>query len=303
MKEVLKELERKVTETSAALHHTSTTAPPVKGKDTEDEDAADKDADTDDKIDEVEEKEETAAVKGGNEKVDKELDQVEDANKAAQAQVDGLVKTITTVQEKSEASEKELIQEITDSTKEEQEASELAESKERLERRRERQRCARLFPDVFGSFKIKKELAQENMCPCPASGKGLTILYLENLRDAGEFDKYVLGLFENNLLVDAAVEATIQVHKKDAEASTDEAKRLKLVVHDDKLEQVEQALDALSLSMKSTDFKISPLLQGKTEYMKWQQTSQIRPEKKHVVGGLSEVEEDLEEESLDEIPL
>lgn len=131
----------------------------------------------------------------------------------------------------------------------------------------------------------------------------MTILYLENLRDAGEFDKYVLGLFENNLLVDAAVEATLRVAKKDAEASTDEAKRLKLVVHDDKLEQVEQALDALSLSMKSTDFKISPLLQGKTEYMKWQQTSQIRPEKKHVVGGLSEVEEDLEEESLDEIPL
>jgi len=33
------------------------------------------------------------------------------------------------------------------------------------------------------------------------------------------------------------------------------------------------ALDAQALSMKSTDFKISPLLKGKIEYQKWQQTN------------------------------
>jgi peptidoglycan hydrolase CwlO-like protein len=73
-------------------------APPVKGKDTEDAEAAEKDEDGDDKIDDVDEKEEEAsAIKGGNEKVDKELDQVEEENKSTTTQIDSLTKTITTV--------------------------------------------------------------------------------------------------------------------------------------------------------------------------------------------------------------
>lgn len=77
VKEVVKTLEKKVQETKKALKapKKGEEAPPVKGKDTEDADAEEKDEDGDDKIDEVDEKEEEASgVKGGNEKVDKELD-------------------------------------------------------------------------------------------------------------------------------------------------------------------------------------------------------------------------------------
>jgi hypothetical protein len=73
-----------------------------------------------------------------------------------------LTKTITTVEEKSEISNKEIIQETTDTTQEEAAIAEVKHEKVRLERVRERQRCGRLFPQVFSEFKIKKELTQES---------------------------------------------------------------------------------------------------------------------------------------------
>ena len=76
--------------------------------------------------------------------------------------------------------------------------TEVKTAKVKLVRRRERQRCTRLFPAVFSSFKIKKELTAENMCPCPGVGKGLTQLILDGIDDPSDFDKFVLGLFEKN---------------------------------------------------------------------------------------------------------
>jgi len=188
-----------------------------------------------------------------------------------------LTKTITTVEEKSEISNKEIIQETTDTTKEEAAIAEVKATKKRLERVRERQRCARLFPAVFSSFKIKQELTQENMCPCPNSGKGLTVLYLENIKDSAEFDKFVLFLFEKNMAVEGSFESQLQRYSLGADekmvANEEEATRLKLIVSDDKIDEVMQALDAQNLSRTSTDFKISPLLKGKNEYLKWQQSS------------------------------
>jgi len=52
-------------------------------------------------------------------------------------------------------------------------------------------------------------------------------------------------------------------------SSDEEAITLKLVVSDDKIDSVMEALDAQNLSKKSTDMKISPLLKGKAEYQKW----------------------------------
>jgi chromosome segregation ATPase len=123
IKTVVKDLEKKVTETKNALKapkKKDDSAPPVKGKDTEEKDAEEKDEDGDDKIDDVDEEvDEKESVKGGNEKVDKELDQVEEENKSTTTQIDSLTKTITTVEEKSEIADKEVIQEIADTTKEE----------------------------------------------------------------------------------------------------------------------------------------------------------------------------------------
>jgi len=280
-KEIIKQLETKVKETKEALKapkKKDDEAPPVKGKDTEDKDAEEKDEkdeEGDDKVDEVDEatSEETDAVKGGNEKVDDEIDQAEEENKSTTTQIDSLTKTITTVEEKSEIADKEVIQEITDTTKEEAELAEVKASKERLEKVRERKRCARLFPSVFSSFEIKQELKQENMCPCPNSGKGLTILLLENIKDSGEYDKFVLSLFEKNMVVEGSFQAQVQRYFYGADDKVvnqeEENVTLRLVCTDDKIDEVMQLIDAQNLSMKSTDFKISPLLKGKAEYQKW----------------------------------
>jgi len=262
---------------------TDDAAPPVKGKDSEDKDAEEKDEEGDDKIDEIDEatSEEPEAVKGGNEKVDSELDQAEEENKSTTTQIDSLTKTITTVEEKSEIADKEVIQETTDTTKEEAELAEVKEQKARLEKVRERKRCARLFPSVFSSFEIKQELKQENMCPCPNSGKGLTVLLLENIKDSGEYDKFVLSLFEKNMVVEGSFQAQVQRYFFGADDKVinqeEENITMRLVVTDDKIDEVMQMLDAQNLTMKSTDFKISPLLKGKAEYQKWQQTSLAAP--------------------------
>lgn len=304
-KEIIKTLEKKVAETKQALKAPTKgdEAPPVKGKDSEDKDAEEKDEEGDDKIDEIDEatSEETEAVKGGNEKVDSELDQAEEENKSTTTQIDSLTKTITTVEEKSEIADKEVIQETTDTTKQEAEIAEVKHQKERLEKVRERKRCARLFPSVFSSFEIKQELKQENMCPCPNSGKGLTILLLENIKDSGEYDKFVLSLFEKNMVVEGSFQAQVQRYFFGADDKVinqeEENVTMRLVVTDDKIDEVMQLLDAQNLTMKSTDFKISPLLKGKAEYQKWQQTSLAAPKaSNHVHLDRTQDEDDIEEE-------
>jgi hypothetical protein len=304
-KEIIKTLEVKVKETKEALKapkkKDEEEAAPVKGKDTEDEKAEEKDEEGDDKIDEVDEagSGETEAVKGGNEKVDSELDQKEEENKSTTTQIDSLTKTITTVEEKSEIADKEVIQETTDTTKQEAELAEVKHQTARLEKVRERKRCARLFPSVFSSFEIKQELKQENMCPCPNSGKGLTVLMLENLKDSGEYDKFVLSLFEKNMVVEGSFQAQVQRYFFGADDKVvnqeEENVTMRLVCTDDKIDEVMQLLDAQNLSSKSTDFKISPLLKGKTEYQKWQQTSLAAPKaSNHVHLDRSSDEEDME---------
>ena len=195
--------------------------------------------------------------------------------------LNSLTKTITTVEEKSEVADKEAIQETTDTTKEEAELAEVKATKHRLEKVRERKRCARLFPSVFSSFEIKQELKQENMCPCPNSGKGLTVLLLENIKDSGEYDKFVLSLFEKNMVVEGSFQSEVNRYFFGADDKVvnqeQENVQMRLVLSDDKIDEVMQLLDAQNLSMKSTDFKISPLLKGKTEYQKWQQTSLAAP--------------------------
>jgi hypothetical protein len=74
---------------------------------------------------------------------------------------------------------------------------------------------------------------------------------------------------------------------------------MRLVCSDDKIDEVMQLLDAQNLSMKSTDFKISPLLKGKIEYQKWQQTSLAAPKASNHVH-LDRTDDDVEEEEVTE---
>merc|ERR1712226_381730 len=71
---------------------------------------------------------------------------------------------------------------------------------------------------------------------------------------------------------------------------------MSLVCSDDKIDEDMQLLDAQNLSMKSTDFKISPLLKGKAEYQKWQQTSLAAPKASNHVHFDRSAEDDAEEE-------
>jgi len=214
-----------------------------------------------------------------------------------------LTKTITTVEEKSEIADKEVIQETTDTTVEEAKIAEVKETKARLEKVRERKRCARLFPSVFSSFEIKQELKQENMCPCPNSGKGMTVLILENIKDSGEYDKFVLALFEKNMVSEGAFYAQVQRYFFGADDKVvnqeEENVVMRLVLSDDKIDEVMQLLDAQNLSMKSTDFKISPLLKGKAEYQKWQQTSLASPKSSSHVHLDKMGDEDLDDEEME----
>jgi hypothetical protein len=214
-----------------------------------------------------------------------------------------LTKTITTVEEKSEIADKEVIQETTDTTVEEAKIAEVKDTKARLEKVRERKRCARLFPSVFSSFEIKQELKQENMCPCPNSGKGMTVLLLENIKDSGEYDKFVLALFEKNMVSEGAFFAQVQRYFFGADDKVinqeEENVVMRLVLSDDKIDEVMQLLDAQNLSMKSTDFKISPLLKGKAEYQKWQQTSLASPKSNNHIHLDKMGDDDLEEEEME----
>lgn len=124
---------------------------------------------------------------------------------------------------------------------------------------------------------------------------------LENIKDSAEYDKYVLGLFEKGLAVEGAFMAQVQKYAKGADdkvtSSEAESIRLRIVCHDDKIDQVMEALDAQNLSLKSVDMKISPLLKGAADYQKWQQSS-VRNTKSPTRPSLSATTED--EDDLDE---
>merc|ERR1712091_558479 len=150
--------------------------------------------------------------------------------------------------------------------------TEVKEQKARLEKVRERKRCARLF--------------------------------LENIKDSGEYDKFVLSLFEKNMVVEGSFQAQVQRYFFGADDKVinqeEENVTMRLVCSDDKIDEVMQLLDAQNLSMKSTDFKISPLLKGKAEYQKWQQTSLAAPKASNHVHLDRSSDDDAEEEEAAE---
>jgi hypothetical protein len=183
-----------------------------------------------------------------------------------------LTKTVVEVEKKGETVDKTVVSQIKEISEQEGTLGISHKEREVLTRRRERQRCTRLFPSVFSSFEIKKELTAENMCPCPGVGKGLTQLILEGVEDPGDFDKFVLGLFEKNMAIEGVFQAQMQRYfPKDDKVVSEETNpiSLRIVCTDDKVDQVMVALDALNMNLKSTDLMISPLLKGKAAYQAW----------------------------------
>jgi len=79
-------------------------------------------------------------------------------------------------------------------------------------------------------------------------------------------------------------------------SSDEEAITLRLIVSDDKIDEVMTALDAQNLSKKSTDMKISPLLKGKAEYQKWQAAQAAAKTSGGRVHLGGDMEDDMEDE-------
>lgn len=141
------------------------------------------------------------------------------------------------------------------------------------------------------------------MCPCPGVGKGLTQLILDGIEDPGDFDKFVLGLFEKNLAIEGVFQAQMQrYYPKDDKVVSEETNpiSLRIVCTDDRIDQIMQALDALNMPLKSGDLKLSPLLKGKAAYQAWQQTSTMAktgPSKVMLKG--TQADEDDDEEGTE----
>jgi hypothetical protein len=71
---------------------------------------------------------------------------------------------------------------------------------------------------------------------------------------------------------------------------------LRLVVQDDKVDDAMVALDGQQMSLKSTDFKISPLLKGKTEYQNWLQNTHNHNKTPSAHSALQAADDDDEED-------
>jgi hypothetical protein len=87
---------------------------------------------------------------------------------------------------------------------------------------------------------------------------------LDGITDPGDYDKFVLHLFEKNLAVEGTFQAQMQrYYFNEGDKLVSEETNpvsLRLVLSDDKVDEVMTALDAQNQALKSTDFKISPLL-------------------------------------------
>lgn len=55
-----------------------------------------------------------------------------------------------------------------------EEETEIREEEEIIERTRERQKCAVLFPKIFGSFTKSNTMEKAGMCPCQGSATGVS---------------------------------------------------------------------------------------------------------------------------------
>jgi len=161
-------------------------------------------------------------------------------------------------------------------TKEEGEQTEEKKELEKVTRRELRQKCAVMFPAVFTQFTKQKSLKTSGMCPCQGSATGVSqvSLAIDAPEDA---DKVVQSLFLKKLAIEAKFLMQVQRTSMGAENKLvveGEKNNVTLVIvtSDDKVTGVLSELEEGDV-MKKGQAIVSPLLNGKREYMKWVQES------------------------------
>lgn len=166
----------------------------------------------------------------------------------------------------------EIVKQSETITKDEGEAVEEKKDLETVTRRELRQKCAVMFPAVFTQFTKTKSKSATGMCPCQGSATGTSMISVA-IDAAEEAEKVVQQLFMKKLATEARFLMQVQKTSMGSESKLvveGEKNGMNLVVltTDDKVTGVLSELEEGDV-MKKGQAIVSPLLNGKREYMKW----------------------------------
>ena len=205
-----------------------------------------------------------------------EVKQIESQEETTVAVTKELEKELEETDQKITDTTEEIVKQSEQITKDEGEAVEEKKDLETVTRRELRQKCAVLFPAVFTQFTKSRSHQTTGMCPCQGSATGTSMITVA-LDAAEEADKVVQSLFLKKLALEARFLKQVQRTSTGAEnklvvEGEKNGMNLVILTSDDKVTGVLSELEEGDV-MKKGQAIVSPLLNGKREYMKWVQES------------------------------
>jgi len=205
-----------------------------------------------------------------------EVKQIESQEETTVAVTKELEKELEETDQKITDTTEEIVKQSETITKDEGEQVEEKKDLATVERRELRQKCAVMFPAVFTQFTKQKSQHASGMCPCQGSATGVSMVSLA-VDAAEEADKVVQSLFLKKLALEARFLMQVQRTSMGAEnklvvEGEKTGMTLVVIASDDKVTGVLSELEEGDV-MKKGQAIVSPLLNGKREYMKWVQES------------------------------
>jgi len=205
-----------------------------------------------------------------------EVKQIESQEETTVAVTKELEKELEETDQKITDTTEEIVKQSEQITKDEGEAVEEKKDLEMVTRRELRQKCAVMFPAVFTQFTKSRSHQTTGMCPCQGSATGTSMITVA-VDAAEEADKVVQSLFLKKLATEARFLMQVQRTSMGAEnklvvEGEKNGMNLVILTSDDKVTGVLSELEEGDV-MKKGQAIVSPLLNGKREYMKWVQES------------------------------
>merc|ERR1711981_515992 len=205
-----------------------------------------------------------------------EVKQIETQEESTVAMTKLLEKELEETDQKITDTTEEIVKQSEQITKDEGEQVEEKKDLEKVTRRELRQKCAVMFPAVFTQFTKAKASKTSGMCPCQGSTTGVSQISLA-IDVPEEADKVVQSLFLKKLATEARFLMQVQRTSMGAEnklvvEGEKNGMNLVILTSDDKVTGVLSELEEGDV-MKKGQAIVSPLLNGKREYMKWVQES------------------------------
>merc|ERR1712139_677152 len=242
----------------------------------EEEKKDEKEEKEDDKKDDKEKKEKPKKEKAVTSSTSNEVKQIETQEETTVAVTKILEKELEETNQKITDTTEEIVKQSEVITKDEGEQAEEKKELEKVTRRQLRQKCAVMFPAVFTQFTKSKSHQTTGMCPCQGSATGTSMISVA-VDAAEEADKVVQSLFLKKLALEARFLMQVQRTSMGAEnklvvEGEKNGMNLVILTSDDKVTGVLSELEEGDV-MKKGQAIVSPLLNGKREYMKWVQES------------------------------